>query len=58
MIYKMYAIQDVLVGFMNPMIHVNEEAAKRWYTEWLKTRAQNPKDMRFFYIGTFDKSLF
>ena len=53
MIYSMYTIQDVMVGFNAPFIMVNENVAKREYGNWLKTQ-KNPTDMRLFKIGTFD----
>lgn len=55
MIYKLYAVQDTLVGFGKPFISVNEEVVKR---DYLEANANNPhkSDMRLFEIGTFDDS--
>ena len=53
MIYDLYAIQDVMVGFNAPFIMVNENVAKREYENWLK-HSKNPEDMRLFKVGTFD----
>lgn len=53
MIYNLYSIQDTLVGFNAPYIMVNEEVAKREYSNFLK-KTPNPTDMRLFKIGTFD----
>ena len=53
MIYDLYAIQDVMVGFNAPFIMVNENVAKREYNNFLE-KTKNPTDMRLFKIGTFD----
>lgn len=53
MIYDLYAIQDVMVGFNAPFIMVNENVAKREYNNFLE-RTKNPTDMRLFKVGTFD----
>lgn len=55
MIYNLYSIQDVMVGFNAPFVMVNEAVAKREYANWLKTQ-KNPTDMRLFKVGTFDDS--
>ena len=55
MIYNMYAVQDVMVGFNAPFIMVNENVAKREYANFLKSqKCTNPTDMRLFKVGTFD----
>ena len=55
MIYNLYAIQDVMVGFNAPFIMVNENVAKREYANFLKSPScKNPTDMRLFKIGTYD----
>lgn len=51
--YGLYSIQDTMIGFGSPLIFVNEEAAKREYTNWLKS-SKNPTDMRFYKVGKFD----
>ena len=53
MIYDLYAIQDVMVGFNAPFIMVNENVAKREYNNFLE-KTKNPTDMRLFKVGTFD----
>lgn len=53
MVYKMYSIQDTMVGFNAPFIMVNEEVAKREYKNFLKANPNAP-DMRLFVIGEFD----
>ena len=53
MIYKLYAVQDTLIGFSQPYIMVNEDVAKRDYKERLKVNP-HASDMRLFEIGTFD----
>lgn len=55
MIYNLYSVQDTLVGFNAPILMVNEEVAKRTYSDYLKSeKCQHPQDMRLFKIGTFD----
>lgn len=53
MIYSLYSVQDVMVGFNAPFIMVNDNVAKREYANWLKSQ-KNPTDMRLFKVGTFD----
>ena len=53
MMYNIFSIQDVMVGFNAPFVMVNDEVAKREYSHFLKTN-KNPTDMRLFKIGTFD----
>lgn len=53
MIYGVYAIQDILVGFHAPIISVNDEAMKRDYKGWAKTQ-KNSEDLRLFKIGEFN----
>lgn len=55
MIYNLYSIQDVMIGFNAPFIMINEDVAKREYANYLKKTA-NPTDMRLFKVGTFDDS--
>lgn len=55
MIYKLYAVQDTLVGFGKPFIGINEEVVKRDYLE-ANTNNPHKTDMRLFEIGTFDDS--
>lgn len=55
MIYKLYAVQDTLIGFSQPYVMVNEEVAKRDYQERLKTNP-HASDMRLYKVGTFDDS--
>lgn len=51
----MYAMQDTLIGFNAPFIMVNEQVAKREYSNFLKSpKCKNPTDMRLFKVGTFD----
>lgn len=51
--YKLYAVQDTVIGFSQPYIMVNEEAAKRDYLERVKVNP-HANDMRLFEVGTFD----
>lgn len=53
MLYNIYAIQDVMIGFNAPFIMKNDEIAKREYANFLK-RTDNAKDMRLFKIGVFN----
>lgn len=53
MVYKLYSIQDTMIGFNAPYIQVNEEVAKREYKNFLKANPNAP-DMRLFMIGEFD----
>lgn len=55
MIYKLYAVQDTLIGFGKPFIGINEEAVKR---DYLEANSDNPHkcDMRLFEIGKYDDS--
>lgn len=55
MIYKLYAVQDTVIGFSQPYIMINEEAAKRDYLERVKVNP-HANDMRLFEVGTFDDS--
>lgn len=53
MLYNIYAIQDVMIGFNAPFIMKNDEIAKREYGNFLK-KTDNAKDMRLFKIGVFN----
>lgn len=53
MISTVYSIQDVLVGFGQPILSTSEEAMKRDYVNWAKTKPE-AEDKRLFKIGTFD----
>lgn len=53
MISTVYSIQDVLVGFGQPILSTSEEAMKRDYVNWAKSKPE-AEDKRLFKIGTFD----
>ena len=52
---NLYSVQDVMIGFMNPELMPNDEAAIREYNNFLKA-TKNPTDMRLFKIGVFNDS--
>lgn len=54
MIYNMYSIQDVMIGFNSPFIMKNDEIATREYNNFLENNP-NAKDMRLFRIGEFNE---
>lgn len=52
---NLYAIQDILVGFHQPMIAPNDEAVKRDFKIWCnKKTIEEAADMRLFKIGIYD----
>ena len=53
MVYGVYAIQDVLVGFHAPMVGVNDAQMKRDYKGYATTQ-KNSEDLRLFKIGEFN----
>lgn len=53
MLYGIYSIQDVMIGFNAPFIMKNDEIAKREYNNFLK-KTDNAKDMRLYKIGVFN----
>lgn len=53
MMYKVYSIQDTLMGFNAPFIMPNEAIAKRSYVQNAK-KNENSLDLRLYEIGTFD----
>lgn len=59
MIYPMFAVRDVNVGFNAPMTDVNENTAKRNFTFAINDPNNGvmhfaPKDYDLYKIGTFD----
>ena len=53
--YKLYSVQDVLVGFAQPFIMQNDMLAERAYKDFLSDpKTSHPEDKRLFYIGEFD----
>lgn len=56
MTLEMYAIKDELNGFAPPIPLPNEETAKRYFKEMLKTNATmqiQPNDFSIWYVGEF-----
>lgn len=53
MVYNLYTIQDVMIGFNAPFIMKNDEIAKREYRNFLDGN-KNSADMRLYRIGTFN----
>lgn len=53
MIYNLYTIQDVMIGFNAPFIMKNDEIAKREYRNFLENNP-NKEDMRLFRVGKFN----
>lgn len=53
MIYKVYSIQDTLLGFNAPFIMPNEAIAKRSYVLEAK-KNENSLDLRLYEIGEFN----
>ncbi len=56
--FGIYTIQDLKTGFMNPVVEVNDEVAKRNFAYACSADRSmytfSPDDFRFFKIGTFD----
>ncbi|QCS36211.1 nonstructural protein [Capybara microvirus Cap1_SP_162] len=52
-VYKIYSVQDVLIGFNAPFIMINDDIAKREYRNMLETNP-NRADMRLFRLASFD----
>lgn len=53
--YNIYSVQDVLIGYAQPFIMMNDEIAKRAYEDFLKDpNTTHREDKRLFHIGTFD----
>lgn len=53
MIYGVYSVKDVLVGFNNPFIMVNDEVAKRAFINNTKGKAE-AVDLELYRLGLFD----
>lgn len=55
MVYNVYAIEDVLVGFHAPMISVSDEVMIRDYKAWASKKSkEEAADLRLFKIGMFN----
>lgn len=53
--YRLYSVQDVLVGYAQPFIMANDMLAERAYKDFLADpNTSHPEDKRLFFIGTFD----
>lgn len=53
MIFGVYSVKDVLVGFNNPFLMVNDEVAKRAFIQNIKGKPE-ANDLELFKLGTFD----
>lgn len=51
--YGVYSVKDVLVGFNNPFLMVNDDVAKRAFIQNTKGKPEAP-DLQLFKLGTFD----
>lgn len=53
-----FVIRDLKVGFMQPILEINEETAKRNFQYSMKNStgimAFEPGDFDLYYLGTFD----
>lgn len=50
---KLYSVQDVLTGFAQPFVMMNDEVAQRAYKDFLEND-NHPEDKRLFLVGEFD----
>ena len=49
--YKLYSVQDVLVGFAQPFIMANDMLAERAYKDFLTDQhTSHPEDKRLFLL--------
>lgn len=53
MIFGVYSVKDVLVGFNNPFIMVNDDVAKRAFINNTKGKPE-ANDMELYRLGLFD----
>ena len=57
--YKIFAIKDVKVGFMQPFIQVNEAVAVREFSNIVNSGTSlvslNYQDMELYCLGTFSQ---
>ena len=51
--YGIYSVRDVLVGYNNPFLMVNDEVAKRAFIQNTKGKPE-ATDLELFKLGTFD----
>jgi len=55
MMYGMYSIRDVMIGFQSPWISINDGTATRTVRNALnKGDIENSKDLQLFKIGVFN----
>lgn len=58
MIYPIYAVRDLMTGFMSPTVDMNDVSAARNFTHAVKTSDgvmhTNPSDFDLFRVGSFD----
>lgn len=59
MIYPVYAVRDIHVGFNAPMTDVNDNVAKRNFAYAINNESNGvmnfaPKDYDLYQVGTFD----
>lgn len=59
MLYPVYCIRDVQVGFNNPMTDINDNTAKRNFTYAINNNSEmnfSAKDYDLYRVGEFDTS--
>lgn len=61
MIYGVYAIRDVKVGFLSPAVEINDDIAQRNFENAILNADHSlffthPDDFSFYRLGTFDSN--
>lgn len=57
---ELYAVKDVLVGYMNPFVMLNQQQAVRAFSHTVNSKQPNPiqddmEHMQLWRLGTFDE---
>lgn len=57
--YKLFAIKDTKIGFMNPFLNHSKNTAIREFTNGANDTVKNvintnPEDKELWYLGTYD----